>query len=61
MNERKGDLIIRRRKIQLFRFWPKHLLRQGWLKYVSSATENETFDNKNAAFLALLVLEKVTK
>lgn len=59
--ERQGDMIIRRRKIQLFRFWPKHLLRDGWLKYVSAASENEQFENKNAAFLALLILEKVTK
>ena len=56
--ERKGDTIIKRKKIQLFKFWPKHLLRQGWLKYVSAASET---DNINAAFLAVLVLDKVTQ
>ena len=57
--ERKGDTIIKRKKIQLFKFWPKHVLRQGWLKYVLAATE--TAENVNAAFLAVLLLDKVTQ
>lgn len=57
--ERKGDTIIKRKKIQLFKFWPKHLLRAGWLKYVSAASESN--ENINAAFLAVLLLDKVTQ
>lgn len=59
LHEVKGDTIIKRKKIQLFKFWPKQLLRQGWLKYVSAASE--TGENVNAAFLAILVLDKVTQ
>jgi len=57
--ERKGDTIIKRKKIQLFKFWPKHLLRSGWLKYVSAASEST--ENINAAYLAVLVLDKVAQ
>lgn len=47
----------KRRKIQFFKFWPKHVLREQWQKYLSLG---ETGRNLNAAYLAIQILDKVT-
>ena len=48
--EQKGDMLIKRRKIQMFKFWPKPVVRSAWQKYVSAG---ESGENINAAYLAL--------
>jgi len=48
--ERQGDMLIKRKKIQFFKFWPKTLLRVAWKKYLSAG---ETGTNMNAAYLAI--------
>lgn len=50
LSEIKGDTLIKRKKIQLFKFWPKHVLRQAWKKYLSLG---ESTNNVNCAYLAV--------
>lgn len=50
LSEIKGDTLIKRKKIQLFKFWPKHVLRQAWKKYLSLG---ESTSNINCAHLAV--------
>ena len=58
LSEIKGDTLIKRKKIQLFKFWPKHVLRQAWKKYLSLGESN---GNVNCAHLAVQVLDKVAE
>lgn len=52
----EGDILIKKRKITLFRFWPKDQLRNAWRNYILTVQEDE---NLNAAYLIVQVLEKV--
>lgn len=56
--ERQGGMLIKRKHIQFFKFWPKHLLRSAWKKYLAAG---ESGSNLNAAYLALQVLDKVAQ
>ena len=56
--ERRGDKLVKRKKIHFFKFWPKHLLRSAWLKYLSAG---ETGSNLNAAYVGIQVLDKVAQ
>lgn len=58
LSEIKGDTLIKRKKIMLFKFWPKQVLRQAWKKYLSLG---ESTSNINCAHLAIKVLDKVTE
>jgi hypothetical protein len=49
--------LIKRRKIQFFKFWPKTILRSAWKRYLTAGHNGH---NINAAYLALQVFEKVT-
>lgn len=51
-----GDILIKKRKITLFRFWPKDQLRNAWRNYITTVQEDE---NLNAAYLVVQVLDKV--
>ena len=53
---KKDDL--KRKKIQFFKFWPKHLLQSAWRTYAAAGEEG---DNLNAAYLAVQVFDKVTQ
>jgi hypothetical protein len=49
---------IKRKKIQFFKFWPKHLLQSAWKTYAAAGEEG---NNLNAAYLAVQVFDKVTQ
>ena len=49
---------VKRRKIQLFKFCPKHLLQSAWKTYISAGEEG---NNLNAAYLAMQVFDKVNE
>ena len=51
-------MLIKRKKIQFFKFWPKTLLRTAWKKYLSAGNSGS---NMNAAYLAIQVLDKVAE
>ena len=54
--ELEGDILIKKRKITLFRFWPKDQLRTAWKNYISMVQDES---NVNAAYLIVQVLDKV--
>lgn len=41
---------VKRKKIQFFKFWPKHLLQSAWKTYAAAGEEG---NNLNAAYLAV--------
>jgi len=49
---------VKRKKIQFFKFWPKHLLQSAWKTYSAAGEEG---NNLNAAYLAVQVFDKVTQ
>lgn len=49
---------VKRKKIQFFKFWPKHLLQSAWKTYTAAGEEGH---NLNAAYLAVQVFDKVTQ
>ena len=49
---------VKRKKIQFFKFWPKHLLQSAWKTYAAAGEEG---NNLNAAYLAVQVFDKVTQ
>ena len=55
--ERVGDHIVKRKKIQFFKFWPKALLQSAWQSYMVAA---ETDLNLNAAYMSVQVFDRVT-
>lgn len=54
--EVKGDQLIKRKKIMLFKFWPKAVQRSSWKKYIYAG---EAEGNLNVAHLAVQVLDRV--
>jgi hypothetical protein len=50
MDEIVENVFIRRRKMPLFRFWPKDNLRNAWRIYISSV---EGEKNQNASYIAV--------
>lgn len=51
-------MLIKRKKIQLFKFWPKHVLRNAWKKYIYAGDSEQ---NLNAAHISVQVLDKVAE
>jgi hypothetical protein len=56
LTEVKGDMLVKRKKIMLFKFWPKNVQRSSWKKYIYAG---EAEGNLNVAHLAVQVLDRV--
>ena len=54
--ELDGNVLVKRKKVQFFKFWPKAQMQTSWRNYIEIG---ETQDNLNAAYFAVQVLDKV--
>lgn len=57
MNEETNEEEIKRRKIQLFKFWPKPALKAIWLRYVDDADQSADYPNVNAGWIAACIMD----
>ena len=58
MNEETNEEETKRRKIQLFKFWPKPALKANWLRYIDAADQSADHPNVNAGWIAACILDK---
>ena len=58
MNEETNEEETKRRKIQLFKFWPRPTLKTNWQRYVDGAAQSAEYGNVNAGWIAAAILEK---
>lgn len=58
MNEETNEEETKRRKIQLFKFWPKPPLKTNWQRYIDTADQSAEYPNANAGWIAAAILEK---
>ena len=58
LNEETNEEEIKRSKIQLFKFWPKPMLKTNWKRYVEAVDADGDFTNANAGWIAAAILDK---
>ena len=56
--ELDGNVLIKRKKIQFFKFWPKAQMQISWRAYLETG---ESQENLNAAYFAVQVLDKTVE
>ena len=56
--EKKGDMTIKRKKIQFFKFWNKLPLRQAWKNYINAGAASE---NLNTLYIAIQIFDQANE